>query len=89
MKGAVFSSYLRSLIIYFFTPCIASGLLKLSDASSYEALMRRKLLGLPNDVKSSTVLNLTSQYDRTTQHIISQQVSSIKKKLKILDERPE
>lgn len=41
LKDAIFTSYLRSLIIYHFTPLVAVGLVLPADITKYEASIRK------------------------------------------------
>ena len=66
VKIALHTAYLRSLLVYFMTSLKIVGLIDEEYINKYEDYLKRKLLKLPNDVKSVVVRNTTSWYNRPT-----------------------
>jgi hypothetical protein len=70
VKTQLFTSYVRSLMIYYFTSLLAARLVTCKEIQDYENYLKRRILGLPNDIKSSAINNVTGWYDKTTIDII-------------------
>lgn len=50
LRKIIFSFYFKSLIIYFFTPVCAAGIVNRNDIKMYEASLKEKNLLLPIDI---------------------------------------
>lgn len=67
---SLFTAFVRSLIIYHFTPLLAAGIIDVSDIEHFEMFLLRKMLGLPNDVKSAVIKSVNDHYLRETKEVI-------------------
>ena len=68
----IYTTYLRCLLIYHMTPLLGAGILKPDCIRQVEMLCLRRLLRLPNDIKSDVIRNLSSQYQRPTLELIEE-----------------
>jgi hypothetical protein len=66
IKEKLMQAYIRSLLIYFTTPLVASGLIKPDTIESWEREHYRKLHLLPCDVKRDFVVNLVRNTEPTS-----------------------
>ncbi len=62
-------AYVRSLLIYFTTPLVASGQMKPEQVESWEREHYRKLHLLPCDLKRGFIVNLVRNTDPTSQTV--------------------
>ena len=56
------AAYYRSLMVYFFTPLVASGLMSDSEVDKFEASITRKKKLLPIDIESSVIRNVCDYF---------------------------
>ena len=63
----IFQAFLRSNIVYQMTPLIATGL---DDINMYETYCVRRTIGIPNDISSKTVYNVTNWSKRRASLVI-------------------
>ena len=56
------SWYYRSLLIYYFTPLVAAGVMSKAECDRHEALILRKQNLLPNDIKSTVIKNVCDHF---------------------------
>ena len=68
--NTLFTAFVRSLLIYHFTPLVSAGFMCLEEVHNYEVFLLRKVLGLPHDVKSTIIRNVYDNYKRDTKEII-------------------
>lgn len=54
----------------FFTPLLAAGLIKEGEIEKFESYRKRKILGLPNDIKSSSIRGISTWYKIDTLDIL-------------------
>ncbi len=59
VKAALAQAYVKSLVLYFGVPLIASDLLKSQQVEAWEKEALRQLHLLPRDLKRSAISNLT------------------------------
>ncbi len=81
VKIAIFTAYLRSLIIYYFTSMVTAGFAFREDVVKYEAKIKRKFLGLPADLTSQLIQNVSQWYDRNTDSIIAELANKVEAKI--------
>jgi hypothetical protein len=60
-KEIVMQSFVRSLLIYFMTPLVASQILSLKEIDSLEKEYVREILDLPKDIKRDIIINVSQQ----------------------------
>ncbi len=70
VKIALYTSYIRSALIYYFVGPLATGLVDKSDIDKFEITLRRQILKVPNDVANDFIANTTSWYTRSASDII-------------------
>lgn len=80
----LFSAYLRSLIIYQFTPLFATGIINKGEIDRYEVYLKRKFMHLAYDIKSDVIMNVNDWF----RHKLSETVDYLYRKM-ILKELPE
>ena len=66
----IFQAFLRSHIVYQMTPLFATGLISLDDINRYETYCVRRTIGIPNDISSKTVYNVTNWSKRRASLVI-------------------
>ena len=59
-KEQVMLSFVRSLLIYFTTPLVGSGMMSLADVGKIEREYHREILNLPRDIKRELIVNVAS-----------------------------
>ncbi len=82
VKVAIFTAYVRSLIIYHMTSLVATKLMTPEDVLMFETLLKRKLLGISNDIPSLFVEHVTDWWGRDTKQVVK---SLADKVLSIID----
>ena len=77
LQNMMFSSFVKSQLIYNFSSLYCAGLVSLGEVESMELYYRRLIYGLPMDVKNQVIKNVTDYGQRP----ISDILEGIKKKV--------
>ena len=70
--GAIFTAYVRSLFLYFMTAMKAVGMVTDHDMSQFEGYLLRKVLKLPNDIRSGVIKNTSNWSSRSTVQVVNE-----------------
>ena len=81
VKELLFTSYIRSLIVYYMTSLKAAGMISLDKISGYETHLRRLFLRYPHDIKAKAIHNVTDLYKRSISEVIQELVVEINKQI--------
>jgi len=57
-------------MVYFFTPLVASGIMSDSEVDKFEAMLMRRQLLLPPDIKSAVIKNVCDYFVTQTSQVI-------------------
>lgn len=78
LARVIFSSFYRSLLIYYLTPIYAAGAMNKDHILKLEKSILREHFGLQG-ITNASVLKVVSFYSKTTASIISKQGSDLRK----------
>ena len=61
---------MRSLIIYYFTPMVTSGIMPMKEVNNLELSMRERALGIPKDIRRDTCRNVLMMDEESLEKVI-------------------
>ena len=70
LSRIIHATFYRNLMIYFFTPLVASGVMSEKEVNNFEAYLKRRQHLLPNDIKSSVINNVCEMFTKSAATLI-------------------
>lgn len=86
--NSVYTSYIRSLLVYYITPMVATAIMKKEEIAKLEGHIKRKILGFPNDIRTSVLNSITNTYKESTTDLISRLADTVQLKVNMQPKIP-